>query len=166
MVWMETGLLILYATRSQTESRFGRIWRDGEPIQRDKCVWQTTRRNWAETMVSLCSVHISGRGTRLAWQLFACQGPGDFRRVRPPLSRPCDPAAKNASQLWMHYCITHDMAWGRGSQSSGLWNRSSLQTGFVWLSSTDWQCVFRFFFFFSICLQAGRFDWNAQISTF
>lgn len=63
------------------------------------------------------------------------------------LSQPCDPTAKNVNPLLMHYCIMHDMVWCQGSQNSSLWNKSSLQTGFVWLSSTDWQRVQIFFFF-------------------
>lgn len=127
-----------------------------ESQSRDKCFWQMTRCNLMETIVSLCSVQSSVRGTRLAWQLFACKGSGEFRCAPSQLSQPCDPMAKNVNPLLMHYCIMHDMVWCQGSQISSLWNKSSLQTGFVWLSSTDWQSV-QIFFFFSFACKLGDF---------
>lgn len=56
--------------------------------------------------------------------------------MQPQLLQLCDPTAKDVDQLLMHYYIMYDMVWSQRSQNSNLWNKSSFQTVFVWLSCT------------------------------
>lgn len=100
--------------------------------------------NLTEIIVCLCSVQSSVwlNSGCLAWQLFACKRSGYFRCMRPQLSQHVTQLLKmstiiNASQ----HCIMHYMVWCQRSQNSSPWNKSSLLTEFVQLSSTEWPSI-------------------------